>query len=165
MLSAETLSDPRLWVTLAFLTFVLLAYKKIVSFAAKALDARSERIANELAEAKRLREEAEAILAQYKQKQAEYLKEAENIIANARKDADTLRSYAEQELKSSLDARMKQAVERIAQEEATAISDVRNHVVDIALAAARSIITDHVGTMSQEELIKLAMDGIERKVH
>ena len=42
---------------------------------------------------------------------------------------------------------------------------VRNHVVDIALAGARKLITEHVGSMSQEQLIALAMSDIERKVH
>ncbi len=159
------LLDPRIWTTAAFITFVILAYKKISSFACNSLDSRSARIKDELDEARRLREEAETVLAEYKQKQAEYLKEAETLLNNARSDADQMRAYAENELKASLDARMKQAVERIAQEEASAITEVRDHVVDIALAAARNIIADQVGTMSQEELIKLALADIERKVH
>jgi F-type H+-transporting ATPase subunit b len=159
------LTDPRTWVTAAFLTFVLLAYKKIAALIANGLDNRTARIKAELDEARRLREEAEAVLAEYKQKQAEYLKEAEQMLESAKNDAQQLRAYAEAELKASLDARMKQAVERIAQEEASAINDVRDHVVDIALAAARNIISDQVGTMSQEELIKLALADIERKVH
>ena len=159
------LSDPKLWVTAAFLTFVILAYKKIAGILTSSLDARSARIKSELDEARRLREEAESVLADYKRKQAEYLKEAEQMLEDAKRDAEQLRSYAEAELKASLDARMKQAVERIEQEEAAAITDVRDHVVDIALAAARNIISDQVGTMSQEELIKLALSDIERKVH
>ena len=159
------LTDPRTWVTAAFLTFVLLDYKKIAALIANGLDNRTARIKSELDEARRLREEAEAVLAEYKQKQAEYLKEAEQMLESAKNDAQQLRAYAETELKASLDARMKQAVERIAQEEASAINDVRDHVVDIALAAARNIISDQVGTMSQEELIKLALADIERKVH
>lgn len=159
------LADPKIWVSAAFIVFVLLAYKKLTAFAAGALDKRSERIKFELDEARRLREEAEAVLADYKQKQDEYLKEAETLLENARRDADTMREYAHAELKASLESRMKQAIERIAQEEATAVSDVRDHVVDIALAAARNIISDQVGSMSQEELIKLALTDIERKVH
>jgi F-type H+-transporting ATPase subunit b len=159
------LTDPRTWVTAAFLTFVLLAYKKIAALIANGLDNRTARIKADLDEARRLREEAETVLAEYKQKQAEYLKEAEQMLESAKNDAQQLRAYAEAELKASLDARMKQAVERIAQEEASAINDVRDHVVDIALAAARNIISDQVGTMSQEELIKLALADIERKVH
>lgn len=159
------LTDPRFWVAVAFFALVALSYKKIASFAVRALDERSAKIKSELDEARRLREEAEAVLEQYKQKQAEYLQEAENMLANARKDADAMRAFTETELKGALEIRMKQALERIAQEESNAVAEVRNHVVDIALSAARALIADHVSSMSQDELIKLALSDIERKIH
>ncbi len=161
----EMLEDPRFWVAISFLIFFGLTYKKIAKFAFGALDTRSAKIKNELDEARRLREEANAILQQYKHKQAEYTKEAEQILVMAKKDADTLRSYAEKEMNAQLEGRTKQAMDRIAQEEIQAITDVRNHVVDIALSAARALIVDHVGTLSQDELMKLALSDIERKIH
>jgi F-type H+-transporting ATPase subunit b len=162
---ALDLTDPRLWVTLSFLIFVALGYKKIAAFAANALDERSAKIKAELDAAHALRAQAEAVLEEYREKQSHYLKEAEGILASARTDADTIRAHAEKDLLASLETRMKQAVERIAQEEERAVADVRNHVVDIALAAARNIITDHVSTMSQDDLVKLALSDIERKIH
>lgn len=159
------LEDPRFWVAIAFFVFVVLTYKKIASFALRALDDRSAKIKAELDEAHALRVQAEAVLDQYRQKQSEYLKEAETILDNARRDADMMRSFTENELKAALETRMKQALDRIAQEESHAIADVRNHVVDIALASARALIVDHVSTMSQDELIKLALTDIERKIH
>ncbi len=159
------LHEPTFWVTVAFVAFIALAYKKVAAIGTKALDGRAERIRVELDEARRLREEAEALLAEYKRRQGDYLKEAETILAAARRDADALSSYTEKELRAALDARMKQAVEKIAQEESRAVADVRNHVVDISLAAARNIIADHISTMPQEELIRLALSDLERKVH
>ena len=159
------LEDPRFWVAVSFFAFVMLAYKKVASFAVRALDERSAKIKQELDEARRLREQAEQVLAQYKLKQSEYLQEAEQILANARRDADLMRSHTEEELKGILETRMKHALDRIAQEESHAIADVRNHVVDIALAAARTLIVDQVSTMSQEDLVKLALTDIERKIH
>lgn len=159
------LEDPRFWVAVAFVVFIALSYKKIAGLASRALDDRSAKIKSELDEARRLRMEAESVLEQYKQKQSEYLKEAEAMLTNAQKDAEAMRSFTETELKAALEVRMKQAVDRIAQEESNAIADVRNHVVDIALAAARSLIADHVSSLSQDELIKLALSDIERKIH
>ncbi|MDE3036896.1 MAG: F0F1 ATP synthase subunit B [Pseudomonadota bacterium] len=157
--------DPRLWVAVAFALFVTLFYKKLAGFVARTLDERSAKIKADLDEAHRLREEAHTILTQYKRKQMEYAREAEAMLAQARRDADTLRIYAEKELKATLDARLKQAGDRIAREEEKAIAEVRNHVVDIALAAARALIADHIGHLSQEELVRLALTDIERKVH
>ncbi len=105
------------------------------------------------------------MLAEYKKKQAEYLKEAEAMLVKAREDADALTRQSEKELKEVLDGRMKQALGKIAREEELAIQEVRNHVVDIALAAARAVIVNHVGKLPQEELIKLALADIERKIH
>jgi len=161
----EMLEDPRLWVAAAFVLFVMLGYKKIGGFITRALDERSAKIKAELDEAQRLRQEAEALLAQYKQKQAQYLKEAESLLNDARRDADLLRAQAEQELKVALATRTKHAMERIAQEENKAVADVRNHVVDISLAAARTLIADHISALSQDDLVKLALSDIERKLH
>src|SRR5271155_4513917 len=117
----EMLEDPRLWVATAFVLFVLVSYKKIGGFIVRALDQRAAKIKAELDEARRLREEAAQMLAQYKQKQAEYLKEAESLLSDARRDANLLRAHADQELKAALAARTKHALERIAQEENKAI--------------------------------------------
>jgi F-type H+-transporting ATPase subunit b len=161
----EMLHNPLFWVTVAFVILILASYKKGSAMLTGTLDSRSARIAAELTQARQLREEAEAILAEYKRRQGEYMKEAKAILDNAGKDADAMAAYTEKELRDALDARMKQALEKIAQEETKAIADVRNHVVDISLAAARSIIVDHVSTLSQDELIKLALSDIERKIH
>ena len=154
-----------LWEAAAFFLFVAAGYKKILEAIGGALDQRAVKIKAELDEANRLREEAAALLKQYQQKQAEYLKEAEALLKDARRDADILRAHAEQELKNSLATRTKQAMERIGQEEANAIADVRNHIVDISMASARALIADHIATMSQDDLIRLALSDIEHKIH
>ena len=105
------------------------------------------------------------MLAQYTQKQAEYLKEAESILNDARRDAEILTKHAQQELTAALETRMKHALDRIAQEEAKAISDVRSHVVDISLAAARALIAEQVSSMSEDDLLQLALTDIEHKIH
>ncbi|MBY0406219.1 MAG: hypothetical protein K2Q01_00885 [Rickettsiales bacterium] len=161
----EALADPKFWVAVSFVIFFALTYKKIAAFAFKSLDDRSAKIRAELDEARRLREEANAVLVQYQQKQAEYLKEAEEILANAKRDAETLRAMAEKDLNAQVEARTRQAMERIAQEETQAVADVRNHVVDIALATARSLITDHVSKLSQADMVQMAIADIERKIH
>ncbi len=158
-------SNPQFWVTLAFILLVGLAYKKVSSAIAGFLDAHAEKIKSELDTASRLRAEAEEALSLYKQKQAEFAKEAELILEKAREDADLNRANAEAELKIALDARLKQAMEKIAQEEAAAIADVRNRVLDITLAAARSVIIEQMAVVSQEEFVKLAVADIERKIH
>ncbi|NBX03222.1 MAG: F0F1 ATP synthase subunit B [Alphaproteobacteria bacterium] len=157
--------NPVFWVSVAFVAFIVLAYKKVSTLLVKALDDRSEKIRVELETARALRAEAEAVLAEYKQKQAEYLKEAEAMLARARSDADAMSAHAEKELKAALDERTKNALEKIAQEEMSAVAEVRAHVVDMALSAARDTISKQMTAPAQEKLLAAALSDIERKVH
>jgi len=158
-------SDPAVWVALAFVILVAGLFKPVSKLMAKGLDERSAKIAEELAAASRLREEAEEVLAVYKKKQAEYTKEAEQILKRAREEADNNAKHGDLELKAALEARTANALEKIAQEESRAIAEVRAHIVDISLAAAKAIVTDQVSKTSQQELMKLALADIDRKIH
>src|SRR3546814_8710659 len=87
------------------------------------LDARAERIRAELDEAQRLREEAQKALAEYKRKQRDAAKEAEDLLANAKHEAELLRRQAAEDLKETLARREKAAIEKIAQAETQARSE------------------------------------------
>lgn len=158
-------SEPKLWVAIAFILLIALSYKKVGAFFAEILDNRSSEIKSELDAVRKLREEAEEILALYKQKQAEFSQEAENILAKAREDAKRNSAHAQAELKVALDARKKNALEKIAQEESAAIADVRNRIVDITLAAVHNLLSEQLASTPQDESVKLVISDIERKIH
>jgi F-type H+-transporting ATPase subunit b len=157
--------QPAFWVALSFVVFVVLACRPAGRFIANSLDSRSARIAGELAEAQKLREEAAETLAVYQKKQSESLEEARQMLAKTQQDAERMAKDAEVELKAAIDKRIKLSVEKIHQAEAKALQDVQNHVVDIAIAAARTIIQDHLERGGSEEIIKQAAGELERKLH
>lgn len=159
------LTDPKTWVTITFLLFVVGTFKKVKQLLFQILDERSRKIEAELKQAAALREEAEGVLALYKQKQAQYTKEAEEILRKAREDADRMAKHADQELKTMLDARVQAALEEIAQEEVRAINDVRAHIVDISLAAARMVVVQQTQSTPQHELLTLSLADLDRKLH
>ena len=158
-------SNPKVWIALAFILLVGSLYKTIARILAKTLDERSQKIASELAEAQKLRVEAQEVLQLYRQKQAEYTKEAEQILRKAREDADRMVASAETDLKALMDERVEQSVQKIALEEERAIAEVRENIVDVSLSAAKVIIEGHVATASPDELLKLSLEDIERNVH
>ncbi len=164
-MSEGLFANPVTWIALAFIILVGALYKKVARALAKLLDERSAKIAEELETARKLRKEAEDILTLYKKKQAEYTKEAEAILRKAREDADVMAAHADKELKAALDTRMENALEKIAQEESRAISEVRSHIVDISLAAARAVVIQHIESTPQQELLTLALNDIDRKIH
>lgn len=159
------MQDPRLWVLVAFVTFFVLFGKKLVNALLRGLDTRSERIAVDLAEARKLREEANAVLDAYRTKHAESIKEAEEILQRARVDAERMVAAAQVELKHLLDARTRMAEAKIAQAEKQAVDEVRGHVIDITISAAKALILENIQEMPGDELIKKAIADIERKVH
>ncbi len=151
--------DPSFWVAVAFFGFVaLLVYLKVPSAIGKSLDERAAGIKTELDEAKRLREEAAALLESYKKKHQEAENEAKAIIDQARRDAETLAAETRRSLKEQLERRTKQAEEKIARAEAQAVSEVRASAVDSAVAAAERLLADQargaVGTGLIEQSIR-----------
>lgn len=158
-------SDPVFWVSLAFVLLVGLSAKKVAKLIASVLDGHSAKIKSELDTARSLREEAEAVLQLYKQKQAEFTEEAKQILEKSRADAARNTAAAQEELKKVLEIRTKAAMEKIAQEESAAIAEVRSHVAEVAIAAARRIMLEQASKTSADELANIAISGIERKLH
>jgi F-type H+-transporting ATPase subunit b len=110
--------------------------------AGSALDERRAMIAKELDDARKLRVEAEALLAEYKQKRLDAEKEAQGIVAQAKMDAAAFAEESKTKLAASLERRTKQAEQKIAQAEASALKDVRSAATDAAIAAATKLMAD-----------------------
>ena len=129
------------WVAMAFLTFIgVLAYLGVHRKVIGALDQRRARIRAELDEARRLKDEALVLLAAYWSKQHEAAREADDIIADAKAEAERLASEAKVKIENFIARRAKLAEARIARAEAQAVADVRSVAVDVAVAAAENLL-------------------------
>jgi F-type H+-transporting ATPase subunit b len=159
------LHDPTFWVAIAFIVFVGLMVWKATKPILAGIDARAERIKAELDEAQRLREEAQKALAEYKRKQRDAAKETEELLANARHEADLLRRQAAEDLKQTLARREKAALEKIAQAETQAIQDVRARAVDIAIAATAKLLSENVDPQRDQALVDQAITDLGRRLH
>ena len=131
-----------LWVAVGFLMFLGIVvyfggHKAILS----GIDARGEKIAAELNEARRLREEAQALLASFEAKKVQAEKDAAEIVAAAKAEADRLKAEAQQKLDDFVTRRTKQAELKIAQAEVQATADVRAAAADLAALAAGSLMS------------------------
>ena len=101
------------WVAIAFVIFAVGIYRPIRKALVTALDARAERIRSEIEEASRLHEEAKSLLASYERKQREAAKEAAEIVASARNEAETARRKAAEDLTATLERREQMAMDRL----------------------------------------------------
>ena len=161
----EFLSNPEVWVAAAFLIFVALTAKPIGRAIAKGLDGRAAKIKAQLDEARALRDEAERLLAEHQRKQIAAVKEVETILARAREEAERVRRESAANLEAAFARREKMAIDKIAQAEAQAVTDVRNQAVDIAMAAAAKLLKQSINSGKGDELIDSAIKELDRGPH
>ncbi|MEQ8966488.1 MAG: F0F1 ATP synthase subunit B [Azospirillaceae bacterium] len=154
-----------IWLALALIAVIAIAWKPAKRSILGKLDDRARRIAEELEEAKRLREDAQASLANLQRKQRDAMSEAEEIIAHARGEAERLRAQAAEQLEEQLARREQQAMDRISQAESQAIADVRNLAVDVAIRATRQLLADQVDEAKGAALIDDAIKAMPEKLH
>ncbi len=158
-------ADPTFWVGLAFVLVVLLTFKKVAGAMTKGLDERAAKIRTQIEDARKLREDAQALLAEYQRKQRDAMAEAEKIISAAKDEAQRLKAQAEKDLEHALARRKEQALERIAQSEAQALAQVRNTAVDAALAAAEALIAKSMDGAKRDALTDKAIGELAGKLH
>jgi F-type H+-transporting ATPase subunit b len=137
------------------------AHKK----AGAALDARAAQIDKDINDARRLREDAEALLAEYKQKKLDAEKEAAGIIAQAKSDAAAYADDAKKKLADALIRRTKQAENKIAQAEAAAVKEVRAAATDRAIAAATLLIGEGAKGKGGEKLIAESIAVVKARLN
>lgn len=154
------------WVGVSFFIFLgILAYFGVPKAIVAALDARGEKVAHELAEARRLRIEAEKLLAEYEAKRKAAESEAASIIAAANEEALRLAAEAEAKLNDFVARRTKSAEEKIAQAEIQAEAEVRGAAAEAAAKAAEMIIRAQVGGKTGDMLFAAGLSEVKAKLN
>jgi len=149
----------------SFLIFVLLVAKPITRAVIGAVDNRCKRIKDELDRAVELREEAQAILADYKRKQQEALKEAENIVVQAEVLAKRLLEEARTDLEEALNRRVEIGMQKISMFQSSVLKEVQGQTVDLAIRAVTSILKEDLAKGSVDSLIEPSIVEIDQKFH
>ena len=150
--------DSRFWVAIPVVLFLaLVIYKGALRSLSKSLDDRADNIKAELDEARRLREEAQALLASYHRKQKEAEAQAEDIVKQARSDAEHMAVQARKDLTERLERRAAQAEAKIVNAEAQAMSEVKAKAADMAMDTAETFLRTKLSAADKSKLIK---DGI-----
>jgi len=161
----EFFLEAEFWVLVAFLIAIAFLVYKAKDTVTGSLDARAAKIKAELNEAQKLRDEAQARLAEFQLKQRDALKEAEGIIALAREEAQRLAAQGAKDLDAAIERRRRLAQEKIALEEQKAMSDLRNAAVDVAVAALRRVLAEDLDPARQSALIDNAINALPPTLH
>ncbi|PQA87743.1 F0F1 ATP synthase subunit B [Hyphococcus luteus] len=164
--SVGLFEDAALYVLIAFVIVIAVfaragVHKMIVG----GLDKRAQKIADEINEARRMREEAQELLATYQRRQREAEEEAAGIIEQAKKDAQRMAAEARAKIEEQTERRIKAAEDKIERAEAQALSEVRGQTADLAVEAARHIIRERMDAGAQGAFIDKAIAGLREKLN
>ena len=155
-----------LWTLIGLVLFLgLMVYIKVPGTIAKSLDERAGNIRDELEEARRLREEAQQLLADYQRKRKEAEREAGDIVEAAKRDAKNLAQEAKVKTEEYVTRRTAMAEQKIAQAERDAIAEVRARAVDLGVEAARQVIAKSVDAKTSGRIFKDSLDAVKSRLN
>lgn len=158
--------NPEFWVAVGFVMVLAIFLRlKVPAMLAKLLDARAAAIANELDEARRLREEAAALLASYVRKAAHAETEVAAIIADAKAETERLAKETRAQLRAQIDRRAQMAKEKIEQAEAAALTEIRALAADTATAAAEKLIAARLDEKRSAALVEASIKELPDKLN
>ena len=158
--------DPETWVAVAFVILMgVFAWLGVHRTVLTALDHRSERIKAELDDARRLKDEAANVLAEYKARRASAEREADDIIANARAEAERIAADAKAKMEDFVARRTKTAENKIALAEAQALADVRAAAAEAAVTAATTILSQSVKGQVADDLLAKGIAEVRQKLN
>ncbi len=162
----EFLNNTNIVVGIGFVIFLgILIYYGVPGLVMKQLDRRAVRIKADLDEARALREEAQGLLASYERKQREVKSQAEEIVAAAKVEADRAAETAKEDIRRSVDRRLKTATAQIAAAETAVVRHVKDRAVSIAVAAASDVIRNNMQPQDADALIDAAIADVGSRMH
>lgn len=158
--------DATFWATVGLVIFLaIVVYVGVPGMLGRSLDARAERIRSELEEARRLREEAQQLLAEYQRKRKEAEREAGDIVAAAKREAEAIVADARTKTEEYVARRTVMAEQKIAQAERDAVNEVRSRAVDIAVEAAGKLLAGKVDRKLGAELFNASLRDVRGKLN
>ena len=158
--------DATFWAAVAFVILMIgFGYLGVHKKVTEALDHRATRIKGELDDARKLREEAEKLVAQYRAKRDGAVKEASEIVAAAQAEAERIAAEAKARMEDFVARRTKMAEAKIAQAEAQALADVRAAAADAAVAAAAKVLSETVRGQTAEALLTQGISEVRQKLN
>lgn len=159
----EFFSQPASWTLVAFIIFVAIAiYLKAPSMIGKLLDEQIERVKKELSDAIELKEEANALLAEYERKKEDAEKEAETIIANAKVRAKNYEQSALAKSEEIIKRQEAQSIEKINQAEIQAMSKIRKSIIEKSIDSAEKLVSEKISSKKSDQIFTDSLKDLDK---
>ena len=158
--------EPETWVAIAFIILMgVFAWLGVHRTVLTALDHRAQRIKAELDDARRLKDEAAKVLAEYQARRATAEREAQDIVANAKAEAERIAADAKTKMEDFVARRTKTAESKIALAEAQALAAVRAAAAEAAVTAAGTILSQSVKGQVADDLLAKGIAEVRQKLN
>ena len=158
--------DAEFFVLCGFVVFVfVLGYMGVHKMLLAGIDKRGQAVADELAQAHKLRQEAEALLKSFDAKKVDADRQAAEIIADARVQAEQLAKDAAVRMEDFVTRRTAQAEAKIAFAEQQAAAQVRAAAADHATRAAEILLRDETQGPTGAELVSREIAGLKGRLN
>ena len=152
------------WVLIAFILFFVLVGKKLWSSLTANLDQRKKMIENELNEAKKLREEAQAELNASLKKQKEINKQVLDIINDAKSTAKQIEADALKKSDIIIKRKEEQAKQKINNAQVEAINNIKNISAELSVKSAKVYIQNELDSKIQKALYSDSKQKLKEKM-
>jgi F-type H+-transporting ATPase subunit b len=155
--------QPASWVFIAFIIFISIAiYLKVPNMVTKLLDEQISKIKNDLDDARKLKEDANSLLAEYERKIESANKEAENIINQAKNNAKSYEENSNKKVEEFILRSEKQSIEKIQQAQKSAIKKINEEIVNKSLEVAEKIISKNMNDQNNNKLFENSINQIKK---
>jgi F-type H+-transporting ATPase subunit b len=150
-----------IWTLIAFGVTILLLRKLAYPRISEALDKRRLAIEESIDHAERTRQEADALLREYRERLREAREQADDIVARARKASEKHAEESKAEAKQAREELMEQTRRDIEQETRRAIDQIRREVADLTIIATEKVTRKTLDDDDHRRLIEEALEEFD----
>ena len=152
-----------IWTWIAFILVLIVLGKSTWKIIIKGLNARAEKIQDDLKEAEKIRETAKKSLAAYREQIDNATSEANSIIENARVEAGRVRETIISAAREEAEANKNKIMLEIDREKEEVTNDMRKQAVDIAVVMAEKILKRNITKEDNQALIDEFINNVEKE--
>jgi F-type H+-transporting ATPase subunit b len=150
-----------IWTLVVFVVAMVILARAAFPRIAEALDKRQRAIEDSIDTAERTKQEAEQLLAEYRERLTEARQQADEIVSRAKKAADVHEREAKESSKVARDEMLEQTKRDIQAETRRAIQEIRNEVANLTVQATEKVTRKSLDEGDQRRLVEEALNELD----
>jgi F-type H+-transporting ATPase subunit b len=160
----DIFQDPKFWLAISFTIFTILMLKYVLPIILKSIDGKVSQITKNLADAEKMRKQAEKLLKSAQDYHKESVKYSDQLIKDSKVEADKITKDYKAEVKKDIEKKVAAADERIKAQEERVVREIKSKIVESAVNAIQSNVKDVANDKILNEVAKNSINQIGSKL-